>query len=65
MSRNKRSADIEIDPDVEVSEVEGAVEDVEIEQVPEVAPVESPEKKPAPRGVGGEYITRDGKLTQS
>ena len=65
MSRNKRSADIEIDTDVDLPEVEGIAEDVEIEKVPEVAPVESPEVKPATRGVGGEYITRDGKLTQS
>lgn len=60
MPRRKRSADI----DVEGSEVEDA-EEVEVEQVPEEAPVASPEVKAAPRGVGGEYITRDGKLTQS
>lgn len=50
MPRRKRSADI----DVEVSEDEGA-EEVKVEQVPEEAPVASPEVKPAPRGVGGEY----------
>jgi len=60
MPRKKLSADI----DVDVSEDEGT-EVVEVEQVPEEAPVASPEVKPAPRGVGGEYITRDGKLTQS
>ncbi len=60
MPRRKRSTDIDID----VFEDEG-VEEVEVEQVPEAAPVAPPEVKPAPRGVGGEYITRDGKLTQS
>lgn len=50
--------------DVEVSE-DTDVEAVEIEQAPEPAAVASPEVKPASRGVGGEYITRDGKLTQS
>lgn len=50
--------------DVDESEVED-VEVVEVEQVPEPAVVASPEVKPALRGVGGEYITRDGKLTQS
>lgn len=61
MPRRKRSADI----DVDVSELETVTAEVEVEQVPEEAPIESPEVKPAPRGVGGEYITRDGKLTQS
>ncbi len=51
MPRRKRSADI----DVEVSEDVDA-EEVEVEQVPEEAPVASPEVKAAPRGVGGEYV---------
>jgi hypothetical protein len=50
--------------DVEEFEVEDA-EVVEVEQAPEPAVVVPPEQKPARRGVGGEYITRDGKLTQS
>jgi hypothetical protein len=50
--------------DVDVSEAE-TVEVVEVEQAPEPVAVAPPEQKPAARGVGGEFITRDGKLTQS